>query len=127
MTRTEIVAASASHGFLVAQTGALEVLTVAAFLRLAAVEMLARSFLVRIRSPINDNAAGVAVKAINTATTIAIAPIDPIRPTNPIPVKFKATSAITTVTPANNTAFPLVPFAVAIDCRSLAPDFSCLR
>jgi hypothetical protein len=99
----------------------------AAFFRFAAVEILARSFLVRIRSPINDNAAGVTVSAIRTATTMAIAPIDPIRPTNPIPVKFKATSAMTTVTPANSTAFPLVPLAIAIDSVSLAPDFNCLR
>ena len=127
ITKTEIVAARASQGFLVAQTGALEVLTVAAFLRLAGVEMLARSFLVRMRSPIKDSAAGVTVSAISTATTMAMAPIDPIKPTKPIPVRFNATSAMTTVTPANSTAFPLVPFAIAIDSLSFAPDFSCLR
>ena len=127
MPRIEIVAASASHGCLVAQTGAFEVLATDAFLRLAAVEILARSFFVRILSPISESAAGVTVSAIRTATTIAIAPIDPISPTKPIPVRFNATRAITTVIPANNTALPLVPFAVAIESVSFAPDFSCLR
>ncbi|MDQ1077367.1 hypothetical protein QE406_003620 [Microbacterium testaceum] len=44
-----------------------------------------------------------------------IAPTVPIIPRNPIPVTFRARSAIRTVEPAKTTALPEVPLASPID------------
>ena len=79
------------------------------------------------RSPISDSSAGVSVTATSTATATHAAPTIPISPRKGMPVIVSATSAITTVKPANTTALPDVPVASAIDSRSGTPARSCLR
>ncbi|CAB4548559.1 unannotated protein [freshwater metagenome] len=127
ITKTVTVANTEIHGCLVDQSGfrsgsAAFFLEVFGFLPSAS-----RSFLERIRSPISERAAGVAVIEIATARAIAIDPMVPIRPTNSIPVRLSAASAMITVMPAKRTAFPEVPVASAIDSFSATPDFICLR
>ena len=81
----------------------------------------------RMRLPTSERIAGVRVTAIRIATRTATAPTVPIRPRKSTPVTFSASSATMTVTPANTTALPEVPFASPIDsCRS-APCFSWRR
>ena len=52
---------------------------------------------------------------MSTAIATAAAPMVPIRPRNGMPVTLSASSAMTTVEPANTTALPEVPFASAMD------------
>lgn len=75
----------------------------------------ARSRLLRTRAPTRDRSAGVKVTATSTAIAMHIAPTVPMRPRNGMPVMLSATSAMSTVAPANTTALPDVPFARAID------------
>ena len=78
-----------------------------------------RSFLLSARSPIRPMRAGVNVTAIMTAMATQSAPTLPIRPRKPMPETFSASSATSTVAPANTTALPEVPLARPIDsCRS---------
>ncbi|MNR38821.1 hypothetical protein D3C85_1569560 [compost metagenome] len=59
--------------------------------------------------------------AVNTHT----APAMPIAVRNGTPTKENPTSAIMTVIPANTTALPAVPFAMAMASRRSYPSASC--
>ena len=71
--------------------------------------------------PIRASTAGVRVTEISTATNTHSAAASPIYPRNGIPVTFRASKAIITVTPANTTALPLVPLASAMEARMGIP------
>ena len=69
----------------------------------------------------------MSVTAINTAMSTHTAPTVPMTARNGMPVTFSASSAISTVEPANSTAEPEVPLASPIDSWSSIPSMSCRR
>ncbi|CPU66585.1 Uncharacterised protein [Mycobacteroides abscessus] len=87
----------------------------------------ARSRRLRICGPIIPSRAGVSVTAMSTAIATHSAPTVPMRPRNGMPVTLSASSAMSTVAPANTTALPDVPFASAIDSCSSSPCLSWRR
>ena len=68
-----------------------------------------------MRGPTMASKAGSSVRAASTATTTAMAAINPIVVTSGIWATASETSAIVTVQPAKNTAPPEVAVARAID------------
>ena len=72
--------------------------------------------------PSAPSIAGSSVAAAQTATTTAIAAVNPSVLTSGIPAKASEQSAITTVKPAKTTAPPAVAVARAIDSRSSIPS-----
>ncbi len=127
MPKIKPTPSAATQGCLVANTGLSAFFGCSASWRDSSESSAARSFLFRAFMPTNDISAGVKVSAIRTANAIATAPMVPIRPKKPIPVRFSAASAMMTVRPANITALPEVPVARPMDSRSSIPVLSCLR
>ena len=72
--------------------------------------------------PSAPSIAGNSVAAAKTATTTAIAAVNPSVLTSGIPAKASEQSAITTVNPAKTTAPPAVAVARAIDSRRSIPS-----
>ncbi|MNW55925.1 hypothetical protein D3C74_336170 [compost metagenome] len=64
---------------------------------------------------------------MRTAIAMHSAPTVPMSPRNGMPVTLRASSATSTVVPANTTALPEVPFASAIDSCSSSPALSWRR
>ncbi len=83
--------------------------------------IVARSRLLSARSPMRPRSAGVRVRALTTATATANAATEPMTPRNGTPVTLSASSATTTVAPANTTALPEVPVARPTDSCSGMP------
>ncbi|MNI28890.1 hypothetical protein D3C73_826920 [compost metagenome] len=67
--------------------------------------------------PSRSKIAGTTNIVISIAVNTVSAPAIPIAVRNGTPTKEKPTRAIITVTPANTTALPAVPFAMAIASR----------
>jgi hypothetical protein len=69
----------------------------------------------------------VNVTATSTAISTHTAATVPIRPRKPIPETLRASSATSTVAPANTTALPAVPLARPIDSRTSMPARTWVR
>ncbi|MNN57249.1 hypothetical protein D3C81_1722280 [compost metagenome] len=80
-----------------------------------------------IRPPSSSRIAGTTRIVISIAVKTQSAPATPMAVRNGTPTKENPTRAIITVTPANTTALPAVPFAMAIASRRSYPSASCWR
>ena len=81
----------------------------------------ARSFFRSTFSPANPSNAGSRVMAISTEMPTVPAAARPITVRNGMPTTDRPASAMSTVRPANTTAVPAVPFALAIDSSMSIP------
>jgi len=75
-----------------------------------------------MRGPAKASSAGTSVRLSATAMAIAVAAAIPICARNGTPVTTSATSAMITVEPANTTALPAVPVALAAASRGSRPS-----
>ncbi|MNC53266.1 hypothetical protein D3C75_1026590 [compost metagenome] len=78
-----------------------------------------------INPPIAERTAGTVIIAIKTATRIHSAAASPIAVRNGIPTTLIPARPIITVTPANTTALPAVPLAIAMASLRSKPWASC--